>query len=101
MRVLVTESLSPQGLDLLAKDFQVDVRPELASGPLADEIAPYDALIIRSATQVTADVLAAATGLKVVARAGIGLDNVDVEAATRRMIEELRANTLAGRLAGV
>ena len=84
MRVLVTESLSPQGLDRLRADFQVDERTDLAAGDLAGVIEPYDALIIRSATQVTAEVLAAATNLKVVARAGIGLDNVDVEEATRR-----------------
>jgi D-3-phosphoglycerate dehydrogenase len=91
MRVLVTETLSQQGLDLLTKDFQVDVRPELATGDLAGEIAPYDALIIRSATQVTGDVLAAASNLKVVARAGIGLDNVDVERATQRGVMVVNA----------
>ena len=91
MRVLVTESLSQQGLDLLTKDFQVDVRPELAKGDLASEIAPYDALIIRSATQVTAEVLAEAANLKVVARAGIGLDNVDVDEATRRGVMVVNA----------
>ncbi|MEP6758888.1 MAG: phosphoglycerate dehydrogenase [Actinomycetota bacterium] len=91
MRVLVTETLSEQGLALLAKDFQVDVRTDLATGPLADEIAPYDALIIRSATQVTAEVLAAAGSLKVVARAGIGLDNVDVQEATRRGVMVVNA----------
>jgi D-3-phosphoglycerate dehydrogenase len=91
MRVLVTESLSQQGLDLLTKDFRVDVRPELAKGDLTAEIAPYDALIIRSATQVTAEVLAAATNLKVVARAGIGLDNVDVDEATRRGVMVVNA----------
>ena len=58
---------------------------------LAAEIAPYDALIIRSATQVTAEVLEAAEHLKVVARAGIGLDNVDVEAATRRGVMVVNA----------
>jgi len=84
VRVLVTEKLSEQGLDLLRRDFQVDVRPELAAGGLATEIGPYEALIVRSQTQVTADVLANAEHLRVVARAGIGLDNVDLEAATRR-----------------
>jgi D-3-phosphoglycerate dehydrogenase / 2-oxoglutarate reductase len=84
VRVLVTESLSPQGLERLRTDFQVDERTDLGAGDLAGVIGPYDALIIRSATQVTAEVLAAATSLKVVARAGIGLDNVDVEEATRR-----------------
>ena len=91
MKVLVTESLSEQGLELLAKDFQVDVRADLARGALATEIAPYDALVIRSATQVDADVLAAATNLKVVARAGIGLDNVDVDEATRRGVMVVNA----------
>ena len=91
VRVLVTEPLSEQGLDLLRQDFQVDVRTDLAKGDLAAEIGPYDALIIRSATEVSAQVLEAAVTLKVVARAGIGLDNVDVEAATRRGVMVVNA----------
>src|SRR5512133_2784719 len=91
VRVLVTEQLSEQGLDLLRRDFQVDVRTDLAAGPLATEIAPYDALIIRSATRVTDAVLRAATNLKGVARAGIGLDNIDVESATRRGVMVVNA----------
>ncbi len=91
MRVLVTEKLSEQGLDLLRRDFEVDVRPELATGDLAHEIAPYEALIVRSQTRVTVDVLEAAEHLRVVARAGIGLDNVDVDAATRRGIMVVNA----------
>ena len=91
MRVLVTERLSEAGLELLRKDLQVDVRPELATGDLAAEIAPYDALVVRSQTQVTADVIAAGENLKVVARAGIGLDNVDVDAATRRGVMVVNA----------
>ena len=91
MRVLVTEKLSEQGLELLRRDFQVDVRPELASGDLAAEIGPYEALIVRSQTQVTADVLEHAEHLRVVARAGIGLDNVDLEAATRRGVMVVNA----------
>ena len=91
MRVLVTEKLSDAGLDLLRKDFRVDVRPELAQADLAAEIAPYDALVVRSQTQVTADVIAAGENLKVVARAGIGLDNVDVDAATRRGVMVVNA----------
>ena len=68
------------------------MRTDLAKdGSLAAEIAPYDALIVRSATQVTAEVLEAAANLKVVARAGIGLDNVDVEAATRRGVMVVNA----------
>ena len=84
MRVLVTEPLSDRGIELLRVDFQVDVRPELAKEGLVPEIGAYDALIVRSQTQVTSEVLEAAENLKVVARAGIGLDNVDVEACTRK-----------------
>jgi D-3-phosphoglycerate dehydrogenase / 2-oxoglutarate reductase len=91
VKVLVTETLSEQGLELLRRDFEVDVRPELAKGDLAGSIAPYDALIIRSATRVTSDVLDAATNLKVIARAGIGLDNVDLDAATRRGVMVVNA----------
>jgi D-3-phosphoglycerate dehydrogenase len=91
VRVLVTETLSDAGLDLLRTDFEVDVRTELATGDLTGEIGPYDALIVRSQTQVTAEVLAVAEHLKVVARAGIGVDNVDVEAATRRGVMVVNA----------
>jgi D-3-phosphoglycerate dehydrogenase len=91
MRVLVTEKLSEAGLELLSRDFQVDLRPELAAGGLAEAIAPYDALVVRSQTRVGGDVFAAAENLKVVARAGIGLDNVDVEAATRRGVMVVNA----------
>src|SRR5712691_12717620 len=86
MKVLVTEPLSESGLAILRQDFEVDVRPELAKEGLADVIAPYSGLIIRSQTKVTEDVLNKAEWLKVIGRAGIGLDNVDVEAATRRGI---------------
>jgi D-3-phosphoglycerate dehydrogenase len=91
VRVLVTEPLSAQGLELLRRDFGVDERTDLAGGGLAAEIEPYDALVIRSATQVGAEVLEAAANLKVVARAGIGLDNVDVDAATRRGVMVVNA----------
>jgi D-3-phosphoglycerate dehydrogenase len=91
VRVLVTEPLSGAGLDLLRRDFQVDVRPELAAGGLAEAVGPYDALVVRSQTQVGADVIAAGENLKVIARAGIGLDNVDVPAATRRGVMVVNA----------
>jgi D-3-phosphoglycerate dehydrogenase / 2-oxoglutarate reductase len=98
VKVLVTEKLSDAGLELLGRHFEVDVREDLARGDLAAEIAPYDALVIRSATRVTADVLEAAPRLKVVARAGIGVDNVDVEAATRRgvlVVNAPQSNTIS------
>lgn len=91
MRILVTEPLSESGIELLRRDFQVDVRLELAGTGLEQEIGSYDAMIVRSQTQVTAEVIAAAENLKVVARAGIGLDNVDVEACTRRGVMVVNA----------
>jgi D-3-phosphoglycerate dehydrogenase / 2-oxoglutarate reductase len=90
-RVLVTEPLSESGLDLLRADFDVEDHPELAAEGLAEAIGPYDALVVRSQTKVTAEVLERAERLRVVARAGIGLDNVDVDAATRRGVMVVNA----------
>jgi D-3-phosphoglycerate dehydrogenase / 2-oxoglutarate reductase len=82
-RVLVTEKIAQTGLDLLtAAGHEVDVREGLSPVELLDAIVGADALIIRSATTVTKEVIAAGTDLVVVGRAGIGLDNVDVPAAT-------------------
>ena len=76
-RVLVTEEIADRGLDgLRAAGCEVDVRLDLSPEDLLDAVKGADALIIRSATQVTAEVLAAGTDLIVVGRAGIGLDNV-------------------------
>jgi D-3-phosphoglycerate dehydrogenase len=83
VKILVTEPLAARGLSALREEFDVDVRTELARGGLLEAIAPYDALVVRSQTRVDAAVFAAGSNLKVVARAGIGLDNVDVDAATR------------------
>jgi D-3-phosphoglycerate dehydrogenase len=83
MKVLVREPIADAGIELLREKFDVDVDTE---SPLEEILGRYDALIVRSATKVTADVLARAERLKVVGRAGVGVDNVDVEAATRRGI---------------
>nr|MBA3728507.1 phosphoglycerate dehydrogenase [Actinomycetota bacterium] len=91
MKILVTEALSDTGLDLLRADFDVDVRPDLAGAGLAEAIGGYSALVIRSQTKVTADVIERADALTVIGRAGIGLDNVDVEAATRRGVMVVNA----------
>jgi D-3-phosphoglycerate dehydrogenase len=91
-RVLVTEEIAERGLAVLrAAGCEVDVRLDLSAADLLDAVTGADALIIRSATQVTAEVLAAATDLVVVGRAGIGLDNVDVDAATRRGVMVVNA----------
>jgi D-3-phosphoglycerate dehydrogenase len=86
-RVLVTEKIADKGLDLLRDaGHEVDVRIGLDAAGLISAIAGAHALLIRSATIVTADLLAAGTDLKVVGRAGIGLDNVDVDAATEHNV---------------
>ncbi|HUG86304.1 MAG TPA: phosphoglycerate dehydrogenase, partial [Euzebya sp.] len=84
MKVLVADALSDAGVTLLRHRFEVDVRTGLPKDQLIAAIGEYDAVVIRSATMIDADVLAAATNLKVIARAGIGLDNVDIDAATAR-----------------
>jgi D-3-phosphoglycerate dehydrogenase len=93
-RVLVTEKIAQSGLDLLASaGHEVDVQEGLTPDALLGAIVGAHALIIRSATQVTADVLAAGTSLQVVGRAGVGLDNVDVAAATERGVMVVNAPT--------
>ena len=86
MKILVSDDLESVGVELFRKetDFAVDVNTGLAPEALKGIISGYDALVIRSGTRVTEDLLEAATRLKVVGRAGIGLDNVDIPAATRR-----------------
>ncbi len=91
-RILVTEAIAEGGLDRLrAAGHDVDVRTGLSSAELLDAVRGAAALIIRSATTVTDDVLAAASDLVVVGRAGIGLDNVDVDAATNRGVMVVNA----------
>ncbi|RHZ44259.1 D-3-phosphoglycerate dehydrogenase [Aspergillus thermomutatus] len=82
-KVLVPEKLSPDGLALLRASLQVDERMGLGADELLKIIPEYDALVVRSETKVTAALLRAAKQLKVVARAGVGVDNVDVEEATK------------------
>ena len=81
--VLIREPIAAPGVELLRERFDVDVEP---NGDLDSSIGAYDAIVIRSATKLTADLLERAERLKVIGRAGVGVDNVDVEAATRRGI---------------
>jgi len=83
VRVLVREKIAAAGIDLLRSRFEVDVDLE---SPLKEILGGYDAIVIRSATQLTAELIDGAARLKVIGRAGVGVDNVDVEAATRRGI---------------
>jgi D-3-phosphoglycerate dehydrogenase len=84
-KVLISDQLSPAAVQIFKdRGIDVDVKVGLPKDELKSIIGRYDGLAIRSATKVTADVLAAATHLKVVGRAGIGVDNVDIPAATAR-----------------
>ncbi|MHB1464741.1 MAG: phosphoglycerate dehydrogenase [Thermoleophilia bacterium] len=84
LRVLVKEKIADSGVELLRQEFDVDVRLDIAQEQLADEIGQYNAIIIRSGTKMTGDIIEAAGQLKVIGRAGIGVDNVDVKAATKK-----------------
>lgn len=92
-KVLVTDPLSDQGIRKLieATDVEVVKKVGLSEAQLIEEIPPYHALLVRSQTQVTESVLHAAKNLKVIGRAGVGVDNIDVPAATQRGIIVLNA----------
>jgi D-3-phosphoglycerate dehydrogenase len=86
-KVLISDSMDPKAAEIFrAKGVEVDERPGLSKDELKAIIGDYDGLAIRSATKVTADLLEAAASLKVIGRAGIGVDNVDIPAATARGI---------------
>jgi D-3-phosphoglycerate dehydrogenase / 2-oxoglutarate reductase len=84
LKILISEKLADPGIELLKRDFEVDVRPGLSPEELLGTIGEYDGMIIRSATRVTAEVIDRADNLKAIGRAGIGVDNIDIEAATKR-----------------
>lgn len=83
--ILVSENIVGEPMDLLRRDLDVDFQPQLWQEPerLAEAVANVRALVVRNQTQVTAELIAAAAKLEIVARAGAGLDNIDVEAASR------------------
>lgn len=87
-KVLISDSLSKEAVEILEKEkeFKVDVNTKLTPEELKKAIKDYDALLVRSATKVTKDVINSADKLKIVGRAGVGLDNVDVDAASKKGI---------------
>src|SRR5215204_6819864 len=86
VKALVKEKIAESGIDLLRENFEVDLGLEMSDEELASAIASYDAILIRSATQMTAELIERGENLKVIGRAGTGVDNVDIPAATRRGI---------------
>jgi D-3-phosphoglycerate dehydrogenase len=93
-RVLVCDPLDPSGIEILERHASVDVRVGLEEAELIEAVGGYDAVIVRSGTEISAAVIAAAARrLQVIGRAGVGTDNIDVDAATRRGIIVLNAPT--------
>ncbi len=97
-KVLITDNIASEGIELLQKNVPTDIKRGLTPEELVDIIGDYDALVVRSETKVTSPVIEAGRNLKVVARAGIGVDNIDLDAATRAGIAVVNApigNTVA------
>jgi len=93
----VCDDLAQEGIDILKKEFEVDVRTKLSEDELVEIIPNYDAIVVRSATKVTKSVIESST-LKVIGRAGVGVDNIDVDTATKKGILVVNApegNTIA------
>jgi D-3-phosphoglycerate dehydrogenase / 2-oxoglutarate reductase len=85
LRILVLEGITERGAEILrAEGWTLDMEKALPPAELAQKVAPYHAILVRSGSQMTADVIDAAKNLKVIGRAGVGVDNVDLKAATRR-----------------
>ena len=98
MKVLVADPIAPEGIEILKKSADVDVKTGLKPEELLAIIGEYEGLMVRSETKVTAKVIEAGKKLQVIARAGVGIDNIDVEAATQRgivVVNAPTANTMA------
>ncbi len=98
MKILVSDPLSPRGVELLQQHAEVDLRPRLSPEELRKIIGGYDALIVRSSTRVTAELIEAGHRLKAIGRAGVGVDNIDVPKATEKgiiVVNVPEANTVS------
>ncbi|MBT3362881.1 MAG: phosphoglycerate dehydrogenase [Chloroflexi bacterium] len=91
MKVLVADKIADEGLEILKSFAEVDLKVGLDKQQLIDIMGDYDALVIRSQPKVTADIIEAGTKLQIIGRAGVGVDNIDLEAATRRGIVVVNA----------
>jgi D-3-phosphoglycerate dehydrogenase len=93
LRILITDGLEENGQSILRAAARVDDRPDLPAADLVSLIGDYDALIVRGRTRVTAEVFASAVKLRVVGRAGVGVDNIDLEAAKAHDVTVVNAPT--------
>ncbi len=94
-KIMVSDGLSPDGLARLGQEAEVSVQPKITAADLFLALPDYDALIVRSRTKVTADLLKGGDRLKVVGRAGVGVDNIDL-AATAARFTECREHAVGG-----
>ena len=92
-KILVSDSLAEEGLELLRREAEVEVKTDLPPPRLVETIGQYDAIVVRSGTKVTAAVIEAGQRLRVIGRAGVGVDNIDVEKATEKGIIVVNAPT--------
>ena len=98
MKVLAADGISPKGIELLQKEFEVVVKDKLPKEELLEIIPEFDAIMVRSASKITKEVIDRATNLKIIGRAGVGVDNIDIPAATARgiiVINSPGGNTIA------
>ena len=97
-KVLVSDPIDQVGIDILSQVATVDIKTSLSPEQLIQIIPEYDALMIRSGSRITKEIIDAGTQLKIIGRAGVGVDNVDVPAATRRgivVVNSPEGNTIA------
>lgn len=97
-KVLVSDPIDQAGIDILSQVAQVDVKTNLSPEQMVQIIPEYDALMIRSGSRITQEIIEAGTQLKIIGRAGVGVDNVDVNAATRHgivVVNSPEGNTIA------
>jgi D-3-phosphoglycerate dehydrogenase len=92
-KILVSDSLAEEGLEVLRQDAEVEVKTDLTPPQLVETIGQYEAIVVRSGTKVTAAVIEAGQRLRVIGRAGVGVDNIDVEKATERGVMVVNAPT--------
>ncbi len=97
-KVLVSDSIDPVGIEILQQVAQVDIKTGLSEAEIVDIIPEYDAIMLRSGTKVTEPIITAGKELKIIGRAGVGVDNIDVPAATRQgivVVNSPEGNTIA------
>ena len=92
-KILVSDKLGEEGVSLLRNHGEVDVKTGLSPEELLSIIGDYDALVVRSETRVSSDVIEAGIKLQVIGRAGVGVDNIDLQAATHKGIAVVNAPT--------